>query len=284
MPAPFHLHTPAAPHAVGDLFPVHNVFAYDQAAQFDPFLLLDYLGPTAVPPSDQPRGVGPHPHRGFETVTIVLQGEVSHRDSAGNGGTIGAGGVQWMTAGAGVVHSEFHGPNLTRTGGALEMVQLWVNLPARDKMTAPRYQDLPAAAFPTAPLANGGTVRVLAGEFAGVRGPAETHTPIALWDVELPAGGELALALPAAWTRLVLVCAGRVTIDEQPLEPRQLARLTTPAAATVKARSASRLLVLAGQPLGEPVVAHGPFVMNTEAEIRTAIDDFRRGRMGRLPE
>ncbi len=283
MPAPFHLHAPAAPHAVGELFPVRNVFAYDQAAAIDPFLLLDYLGPATVAPSEQPRGVGPHPHRGFETVTIVLRGEVAHRDSAGNGGVIGAGGVQWMTAGAGVVHSEFHGPNLTRDGGELEMVQLWVNLPARAKLVAPRYQDLPAAAFPTVALGNGGSVRVLAGMFDGVRGPSQTHTEIALWDVALPAGAELPLPLPATWNRMVLLCAGEVTIGGEPLRPQHVARLAaTNRSPVVRATRPSRLLVLAGAPLGEPVVAHGPFVMNTAAEIDQAIADFRRGRMGRL--
>jgi quercetin 2,3-dioxygenase len=283
MPPPFHLHAPAAPHAVGDLFPVRNVFAYDQASAIDPFLLLDYLGPATVPPSERPRGVCPHPHRGFETVTIVLRGEVAHRDSAGNGGTIGAGGVQWMTAGAGVVHSEFHGPNLTRTGGELEMVQLWVNLPARHKLVAPRYQDLAADAFPSQALPGGGNLRVLAGEFAGVRGPARTHSELALWDVALPADAELPLALPPSWTRMVLLCAGEVAIGGAPLRPQQLARLpTTTANATVRATVASRLLVLAGAPIGEPVVAHGPFVMNTKAEIHQAIDDFHSGRMGRL--
>ena len=188
-----------------------------------------------------------------------------------------------MTAGSGVVHSEFHGPNLTRDGGELEMVQLWVNLPARAKLVAPRYQDLPAAAFPSRALHNGGSVRVLAGTFDGLRGAAETHTEIAVWDVALPAGGELPLTLPATWNRMVLLCGGAVTIDGEPLRPQHVARLAaTNLAPLVRATQPSRLLVLAGAPLGEPVVAHGPFVMNTPAEIQQAIADFRAGRMGRL--
>jgi redox-sensitive bicupin YhaK (pirin superfamily) len=271
-------------HWVGDGFPVRSLFSYSQGSEFDPFLLLDYGGPYQFAPADEPRGVGEHPHRGFETVTIVYQGELEHRDSSGSHGSIGPGDVQWMTAAAGVVHEEFHSNEFTRTGGMFEMVQLWVNLPAKVKMSPPKYQSILAGDIPTVQLPSGaGTARIIAGDFAGTRGPAQTFTPINVWDLQLVAGGKLELKLPAGHTALVIAQSGDVLLNDQPLKAVELAlferdrELVTFAAPTV-----ARLLVLTGEPLGEPIVGQGPFVMNTREEIVAAIADYQANRMGRL--
>ncbi len=276
----------ADPHWVGDGFPVRTFFSYADGPSISPFLLLDYAGPARFEPAEQPRGVGPHPHRGFETVTIVYQGEVEHRDSAGNGGRIGPGDVQWMTAAAGIVHEEMHGREFTRKGGTLEMVQLWVNLPARYKMSPPCYQDLLDQQIPAVDLPRGaGTVRVIAGAFRSAKGPAKTFTPIELWDVRVLAGHAVELPLRADHTTRLLVQSGRVLVgDESDVRAMELAVLE-PGADTVTIEAGdqdARLLVLAGEPIGEPVVGYGPFVMNTKAEIRTAIRDFEAGKMGSL--
>ena len=275
------------PHWVGDGFPVRTFFAYDEPAPFTPFLLLDYGGPAQFEPAEKPRGVGPHPHRGFETVTIVYQGEVEHRDSAGHGGRIGPGDVQWMTAASGIVHSEMHGDAFTRTGGMLEMVQLWVNLPARAKMGKPGYQDLTAAAIPTVALANGaGSVRVIAGSCLGARGRARTHTPIELWDVTLRGEQAAEFALPAGHTAMLLVQRGALRVGDERVAQHELALLTRDGdRVALRADGAdARVLLLAGAPIDEPVAAYGPFVMNTEAELRQAFADYHAGRMGSLTE
>lgn len=269
-------------HWVGDGFPVRSLFTYADGSRFDPFLLLDYAGPHQFPPAESPRGVGEHPHRGFETVTIVWQGELEHRDSAGSHGTIGPGDVQWMTAAAGVVHEEFHSERFTRAGGTLEMVQLWVNLPARLKMTPPRYQglrdaDIPRVEFP------GGTARVIAGDFQGTIGPAETSTPINMWDVQLSGVEDVELQLPEGHTALAVIPSGAVRIGDTAVQAGELAEFD-PAGNRVRIRceAPARLLVLTGAPIGEPVVGQGPFVMNSHDEIRQALDDYRQGRLGRL--
>ncbi|MEO8040837.1 MAG: pirin family protein, partial [Betaproteobacteria bacterium] len=197
----------AGGHWVGNGFPVRSLFFYaDMGAQLSPFLLLDYAGPAEFPPTLERLGVGEHPHRGFETVTIVYEGEVAHRDSSGGGGTIGPGDVQWMTAASGLVHEEFHGPDFAQRGGKFEMVQLWVNLPAQHKMSAPRYQGITDDMIPAVALPNGhGTLRVIAGDYAGARGPARTFTPIHVWDVRLQAGGQAAFALPEGYTTAIVV-------------------------------------------------------------------------------
>lgn len=281
------IHKAPAPHWVGDGFPVRSMFSYDRDAQaMSPFLLLDYAPPAEFAPSlGEPRGVGEHPHRGFETVTIAYQGEIEHRDSGGHRGRIGPGDVQWMTAAAGVVHEEKHGLEFTRKGGTLEMVQLWVNLPARLKMSPPGYQDILARSIPEVPLAGGGgTVRVIAGDFAGVRGPARTFTHVDLWDLRLAAGSEAELRLPAGHTTALLVLRGEVRLDgAQAVKAAELARLTREGERLVlAAETEAQALLLSGEPIDEPVVGYGPFVMNTETEIREAIHDFRTGRMGRL--
>jgi redox-sensitive bicupin YhaK (pirin superfamily) len=278
---------PPAGHWVGDGFPVRTIFAYDNAAPFSPFLLMDYAGPYQFPPAEQRRGVGEHPHRGFETVTIVYSGEVDHRDSGGGGGRIGPGDVQWMTAGSGVVHEEMHSPEYTRSGGAFEAIQLWVNLPKRLKMTAPRYQTLRAADIPVVSLPDGaGSARVIAGEFGGAKGPAQTFTPMGVWEIGLKAGRGATVPVAAGDDNVSLfVLRGEVRINGRTAAKHaefvqfasggEAIRLDTDSDALV--------LILSGEPIDEPVFGYGPFVMNNEAEIRKAIADYQSGRMGHLP-
>lgn len=274
-------------HWVGDGFPVRTLFSYNDAPEdISPFLLLDYAGPATFPPSERIRGVGAHPHRGFETVTVVYDGEVEHRDSAGGGGRIGPGDVQWMTAASGLVHEEKHGREFAKRGGSFEMIQLWVNLPAKDKMSAPRYQDLRAAGIPRADLPDeAGFARVIAGEFLGAKGPAKTFTPVNLWDVRLNAGKAATLAVPAGHNAMVLVLSGRVTVGgTHELTHGQIAFLGKDGTAVgLAATEDSKVLFLGGAPIREPVFGHGPFVMNTRAEIVQAFEDFEAGKMGGIP-
>ncbi len=275
-------------HWVGDGFPVQGLFGYngEGVAERSPFLLLDYAAPAEFPPNDgYRRGVGQHPHRGFETVTIVYAGEVEHRDSTGKGGVIGPGDVQWMTAGGGILHEEFHSQRYSREGGPFEMVQLWVNLPARDKMTPPGYQaivdtDIPAVALPD----GAGRVRVIAGAFAGEAGPARTFSPLQVLDVELAAGKSADFDIPDGWNTLVVVRSGTVEVNgEAVLRDAQVATLSTEGSGLrIEANGDARLLVLAGEPLDEPVVGYGPFVMNSQAQIAEAIRDFNSGRFGQM--
>ncbi|MBX9745603.1 MAG: pirin family protein [Hyphomonadaceae bacterium] len=248
-----------------------------------PFILLDYAQPYEFKPATQKRGVGVHPHRGFETVTIVYDGEVDHRDSTGNGGHIGPGDVQWMTAASGILHEEFHSASFTQNGGTMEMVQLWVNLPAKDKMAAPGYQTLLNGEIPSVEIADGaGRLRVIAGEYAGAKGPAKTFTHVDLWDVRLKAGARAEFALPEGHTLLVLTQSGNVRLnDEQSAGPSQLALFAREGGAiALQAESDAKLLIMSGAPLNEPVVQYGPFVMNSEGEIRQAILDFNAGKFG----
>jgi hypothetical protein len=275
-----------ASHWVGDGFPVRSLFSYSgQAQALSPFLLLDYAGPMLFAPASRPRGVGEHPHRGFETVTIVFAGEVQHRDSSGGGGTIGPGDVQWMTAASGILHSEFHSPEFTRTGGMLEMVQLWVNLPAQHKMAAPRYQTLLAAQIPSVELAAGsGQVRVIAGEYLGRTGPAQTFTAMDVWDLRLKQGHAAEFDNPEGRTLALIVLHGAVLVNgSQAAHEAQLVLLERAGRAwRIEASSDASLLVLSGEPIAEPVGGFGPFVMNTEQEIRQAISDFNSGRFGAI--
>lgn len=274
-------------HWVGDGFPVRSLFSYhDSAEQFSPFLLLDYAGPMDFEPADRPRGVGEHPHRGFETVTIVYQGEVAHRDSSGAGGTIGPGDVQWMTAASGILHDEFHSPDFTRTGGTLEMIQLWVNLPAKDKLSTPRYQHLSAIEIPSIALPdNAGEVRVIAGEYRGQRGPADTFTAINLWDMHVEHDRRVNLDLPDKHTVVLVVRRGGLQINgRESLGPAQTALWGRPGTTvSLRADIDTELLLLSGEPIDEPIVGQGPFVMNSRAEIQQAIADFQHGRFGQLP-
>ena len=266
-------------HWVGDGFPVRSLFSYDSMGRHvSPFLLLDYAGPANFEPSDTPRGVGRHPHRGFETVTIVYDGEVAHQDSTGAGGVIGPGDVQWMTAGAGIIHEEFHSPDFTRRGGPLEMVQLWVNLPARDKRAAPGYQHLAKTDIPVVELSDGaGHLRVIAGEYAGHSGPARTFTPINVWDLKLKAGADLELTVPEGHTLALVVLRGLIRANgSQPVREAQMALYHREGTRfSIAAEADATVLLLAGEPIDEPIAGYGPFVMNTKDEIREAIDDFR---------
>ena len=276
-------------HWVGDGFPVRSIFSYnDRAAELSPFLLLDYARPAQFPPatSDQRRGVGEHPHRGFETVTIVYDGEVEHRDSSGGGGIIGPGDVQWMTAAAGLVHEEFHGPDFAKKGGPFEMIQLWVNLAAKDKMATPGYQGIVDSQIPRVALEDGaGSVRVIAGAYQGEKGPARTFSPMNVWDVRLTKGKRVAFPAGAGETSAVFVLKGRVkVVDDETAGEGELAVLERAGDGfTVEAVEDATLLILNGQPIDEPIVGYGPFVMNSQDEIRQAIADYQDGRMGHLP-
>lgn len=274
-------------HWVGDGFPVRSLFShYTHGQGTSPFLLLDYAGPARFTPTESRRGVGEHPHRGFETVTIVYQGELEHRDSAGNGGRIGPGDVQWMTAASGILHEEFHSRDFGRTGGTLEMAQLWVNLPAADKMAAPGYQTLLDGDIPSVSLpGDAGVLRVVAGSYSGMNGPARTFTPMNVWDLRLRAGGETTLALPDGQTLIVVVLGGTVLVGGGQVAREGQTILFAPDGGdvTIEANNEAKLLVLSGEPIDEPIAAQGPFVMNTDGEIRQAIDDFRAGRFGRIP-
>lgn len=274
-------------HWVGDGFPVRSLFSYDTLGQqLSPFLLLDYAGPADFEPASAPRGVGIHPHRGFETVTIVYKGEVAHQDSTGSGGVIGPGDVQWMTAASGILHQEFHSPAFTQHGGALEMVQLWVNLPAKDKMTAPHYQGIACQQIPSVTLpGEAGSVRVIAGSYEGVTGPAQTFTPVNVWDVRLGQGKQAELTLPEGHTLAVVVLHGTVLVNGEVVREAQMALLEREGGGLVlEANSDATLLVLSGEPIDEPIVGQGPFVMNTQAEISAAMADYRAGRFGRLEQ
>jgi len=273
-------------HWVGNGFPVRSVFDYNGLGQeLSPFLLLDYAAPYEFPPGNEKRGVGGHPHKGFETVTIAYQGEVEHRDSSGGGGKIGAGDVQWMTAGNGIVHEEFHSQDFTRKGGTFQMVQLWVNLRAKDKGAKPRYQTLLKAQIPNVELPQGaGTVRVIAGDFDGHKGAAKTFTPINLWDVNLRAGKSAQLPLPNGHTSTFLVLSGTVTVSgEQEAGEGDLAIFARAGdSIAVQAKTDAKLLVMDGEAFAETVVGQGPFVMNSRAEIQQAFEDYQLGRMGEL--
>lgn len=278
---------PGSRHWVGDGFPVSNMFPSNGLdKEMDPFLMLDYAGPYEFEPSNQPRGVGEHPHRGFETVTIAYQGSVAHRDSAGNSGTIHPGDVQWMTAASGVVHEELHDPDFTKAGGLFEMVQLWVNLPAKHKMSAPRYQGISSRQIPIAELGNGAYARVIAGDLAGVTGPALTVTPIQVCDLRLSAGNRVEFPVAAGHNAAFVVLQGELVLnDVHEIDSAHLALLGHDGGSVlVEAKRDSTVLFLSGEPIGEPVASRGPFVMNTEAELREAILDYRAGKMGHLAD
>ncbi len=275
------------PHWVGDGFPVRSMFSYQShGKQLSPFLLLDYAGPAEFAAGDHPPGVGSHPHRGFETVTIVYKGEVEHRDSAGKGGVIGPGDVQWMTAGAGILHEEFHSDSFTQSGGALEMVQLWVNLPAKDKMAAPGYQAIVSNDIPIVALPNDtGTLRVIAGDYDGHAGPAHTFTPMHVWDLKLKQGSTNEFLLPDGWNSALIVLHGTVLVNGNSVasEAQMVLLDRVGITVSVKADTDAVVLLLSGEPIEEEIVGHGPFVMNTRAEIIQAIDDFNSGRFAQIP-
>ena len=279
------IYSPPPQHWVGNGFPVRTLFDYNRyGARISPFLLLDHAGPVNFPASSEKQGVGAHPHRGFETVTIVYEGEVSHRDTSGAGGTIGPDEVQWMTAASGLLHEEFHSDAFAQRGGKLEMVQLWVNLPARHKMDAPRYQSLTRQSIPSIALPNqAGALRVIAGDYEGHAGAAITHTPINVWDVRLQAQSSVDLALPEGHTLLVMVVRGMVSINGQSAYNGQWLHLSRDGTSlSIDASTNAVLLVLSGEPINEPIAGQGPFVMNTREELSQAYGDFYAGRFGQM--
>ncbi len=279
------VHGAASSHWVGDGFPVRTVFPSPGVTELSPFLMLDYAGPARFEPSNRPRGVEEHPHRGFETVTIAYQGSVDHRDSGGNSGTIHPGDVQWMTAASGVVHEEMHGQDFTAKGGDFEMVQLWVNLPAAQKMSKPRYQGIQNAEVPRVELGPGAYGRVIAGELNGIKGPAKTFTPVNVFDVRLEADGSGELRLPIGHNSAIVLLRGEIVVNGSATlkGAAQVALLSTSGEnLLLEAKQQSLVLVLSGEPINEPVASYGPFVMNTQAELRQAFEDYRAGKMGRV--
>ena len=274
-------------HWVGDGFPVKNLFSYDRLGQtISPFLLLDYAAPYHFDPTTAQHGVGSHPHRGFETVTIAYKGEVTHKDSHGGGGTIKTGDVQWMTAGSGLVHEEFHSSEFAEQGGLFEMVQLWVNLPASDKMTAPKYQAIEAIQIPVIKFDDeAGYLRVIAGEYAEQQGPANTFSPINVWDVVLKAGHQAHFHVPIDHTSLIVLLEGELLLNgtQQVLDHSVVIfGKDGEAHVQVEAVQNAKFLVLTGKPLNEPIQGYGPFVMNNKDEIIQAFDDFNNGKFGEI--
>jgi redox-sensitive bicupin YhaK (pirin superfamily) len=275
-------------HWVGNGFPVRTLFFYQQLGkEMSPFLMLDLIGPAEFSATTERKGVGTHPHRGFETVTIVYEGGVSHKDSTGQGGTIGPGEVQWMTAGSGILHQEFHSEDFARRGGILQMVQLWVNLPATHKMTAPAYQGILNQSIPEIELSNArGSIRVIAGEYEGQMGPAKTFTSMNVFDIRLKKGEELVLSAASGWNTSVVVLRGALesTVDPGVIakDAKMLMFSQDGEDIKIKALEDSVALLLSGEPIDEPIVGHGPFVMNTREQINQAINDFNRGAFGSI--
>lgn len=274
-------------HWVGDGFPVRSIFTYNDLGKvISPFLMMDYAGPAEFSPTTERRGVGEHPHRGFETVTIVYHGEVEHRDSAGGGGLIKPGDVQWMTAASGLVHEEFHGKEFAEKGGRFEMVQLWVNLPKKYKRENPRYQGIKSETIPVLNLPNeAGTLRVIAGEYNDVRGPALTFSPMNLWDIRAKAGAKISLNIPLGHNANLFVLNGKIkTAEGKAVTDAELAVFEQNGLSlSFTAEEESTLLFLGGEPINEPIVGYGPFVMNTPEEIREAFTDYQSGKMGHMP-
>ena len=281
---------PPAPHMVGDGFRVHNFFpsGYDiDQKRMSPFFMMDYNSKIDFSPREIPRGVGVHPHRGFETVTIAYHGKVAHHDSFGNSGVISEGEVQWMTAASGILHKEYHEKEFSKKGGPFQMVQLWVNLPAKDKKGTPKYQSITRDSIGKAELPGGiGIVEVIAGEFNGVNGPASTFTPIQMYNVRLKKGGTLSLNLPENFNTGILVVEGNVKVNGSESAPQDHFILFNNDGETISivAEDDAVLLVLSGEPINEPIAAYGPFVMNTYDEIQEAMDDFRMGKYGVLED
>lgn len=282
-----HRFSPREEHWVGDGFFVSTIFSMSSQVypMTTPFLLMDHAAPKEFDPSSQKRGVDEHPHRGFETVTFALGGEIEHRDSGGGGGTIGQGGVQWMTAGSGVVHEEKHSKEFSGKGGLFEMVQLWVNLPAKDKMRPPKYQSIDSSRILEVPLAQGRAIaRLVAGSLEGKRGPAQTHTPMTMYELSsMKQGAKIELESKEGWNLLVFVLRGQAKINESDFNLRDLAVFSREGEnPEIELAPESRVLVLTGEPIDEPIAAYGPFVMNTPEEIHEAIRDYQSGKMGRL--
>lgn len=280
---------PPAPHMVGDGFRVHNFFPgnYIDKKRMSPFFLLDYNSKIDFPPRKEPRGVGVHPHRGFETVTIAYHGSVAHHDSAGNSGVINEGDVQWMTAASGILHKEYHDTEYSQKGGLFQMAQLWVNLPAQYKMSKPKYQAISKNDIPNFALDNNsGTVEIIAGKYRSKKGAAFTFTPIEMYNVRMNKGGATVFEFPAHYNTGILVVEGKVSVNDSSEAPADHFVLFKNEGEAIKivAEENSVLLVLSGEPINEPIVAYGPFLMNTYDEIQQAYSDFNRGKFGYLDE
>lgn len=280
---------PTGTHFVGDGFKVHNIIPGSQGLsmqRMSPFIMMDYNAPHYFSPSDIPRGVGVHPHRGFETVTIAYKGKVEHHDSSGGGGVIEEGDVQWMTAASGVLHKEFHEKEWSKTGGIFQMVQLWVNLPAKDKMSKPKYQAIFNKNMGKVVLAeNAGEVEVIAGEYQGTKGPAFTFTPIHLLNAKLNSNGKAQFSYPANFNTAVLVLEGSIKVNGEQVNTNNFALFRNDGEHfEIQANEESKILILSGEPINEPIAAHGPFVMNTQAEIMAAFHDFNQGKFGYLED
>lgn len=279
---------PGTPHFVGDGFRVHNFIpGTSTMKRMDPFIMMDYNSKYNFPATDKPKGVGVHPHRGFETVTIAYKGRVQHNDSAGGGGVIGQGDVQWMTAASGVLHKEFHETEWSKTGGEFQMVQLWVNLPAKDKMSAPKYQAISNAEMLKVALPdNVGEVEVIAGNYNGNQGPASTFSPIHMYNVTLKKGAKTQLSFPENFTTSILMIEGDAIVNEDTKAPQDhfVMFSNDGESFTIEAINDAKILVLSGEPINEPIAAHGPFVMNTEQELIEAFQDFNTGKFGYLEE
>nr|WP_294938493.1 pirin family protein [uncultured Flavobacterium sp.] len=281
---------PRAPHFVGDGFRVHNFIPsgyHLDMERMSPFIMLDYNSKYHFPPSEIPKGVGVHPHRGFETVTIAYKGKVAHHDSAGGGGIIGEGDVQWMTAASGVLHKEYHEEEFSKTGGDFQMVQLWVNLPAKDKMSTPKYQGITNDQISKYELPdNAGIIEVIAGNYRDVKGAASTFTPVNLQNAKLNRGGKAAFIFPAHYNTGLLVIEGSIKVNDSEIVPTDHFVLFENEGEdfTIEALENAIVLVLSGEPIAEPIVAHGPFVMNTEGEILQAFEDVKAGKFGYLED
>ncbi len=277
---------PGTPHFVGDGFRVHNFIPGTSTMQrMDPFIMLDYNSKYNFPATNSPKGVGVHPHRGFETVTIAYKGRVEHNDSAGGGGVIGEGDVQWMTAASGVLHKEYHETEWSKTGGEFQMVQLWVNLPAKDKMSEPKYQAIVSKEISKIDLPNSaGAIEIIAGEYKGTKGAASTFSPINMFNLKLNKGGKTELSFPSNYTTAILMVEGEAIINgvTRAAEDHFIMFSNDGESFTVEAASDAIILVLSGEPLNEPIAAHGPFVMNTKEELVEAFQDFNTGKFGYL--
>lgn len=282
--------SPPQPHWVGDGFRVHNFIPsgyHLEMERMTPFILLDYNAPYEFMPSDKPQGVGVHPHRGFETVTIAYQGKVEHHDSHGGGGIIGTGDVQWMTAASGILHKEYHEKEWSKKGGVFQMVQLWVNLPAKHKMSQPKYQAILNADIKRYVMDdNGSEMEIIAGEYKGVKGIASTFTPIHMYNAKLNKDVEMELNFPSHYNTALLVLEGSIVINGTEKVPtHNLALMANDGEHfTVKATEKAKVLVLSGEPINEPIAPHGPFVMNTRQELVQAFDDFNKGKFGYLED
>lgn len=281
--------SPPAPHMVGDGFRVHSFFPGGRLIdkkRMSPFFMLDYGSKIDFSPSDEPRGVGVHPHAGFETVTIAYHGKIAHHDSAGNSGVIGEGDVQWMTAGSGLLHKEYHEENFSKTGGSFQMVQLWVNLPSAHKKTKPKYQEITNNMMGKAFLDDDKSyIEVIAGEYNGVKGPASTFTPIHVYNVKMKKGASAIMNLPSHYNTGLLVIDGNVNMNENPVATDHFVLFKNDGEEIIiEATEDAVVLVLSGEPINEPIAAYGPFLMNTWAEVEQAIQDVNAGKFGVLEE